>query len=97
MEYAQQEVQPSIPLVRTWGKLPEDVSQRDRPQRPYGNHQRLESCQAVQTPGGKGNRTRENQATIQAIEEQLTQTRHTQIPSVSQGVGQTSSPVASHH
>ncbi|MBW0503601.1 hypothetical protein O181_043316 [Austropuccinia psidii MF-1] len=40
---------------------------------------------------------RENQATIQAIEEQLTQTGHTQIPSGSQGVGRTSSPVASHH
>ncbi|MBW0528820.1 hypothetical protein O181_068535 [Austropuccinia psidii MF-1] len=43
------------------------------------------------------NRIRENQATIQAIEEQLTQTGHTKIPSGSQGVGQTSSPVASHH
>ncbi|MBW0574978.1 hypothetical protein O181_114693 [Austropuccinia psidii MF-1] len=43
------------------------------------------------------NRIRENQATIQAIEEQLTQTGHTQIPSGSQEVGQTSSPEASHH
>ncbi|MBW0489574.1 hypothetical protein O181_029289 [Austropuccinia psidii MF-1] len=43
------------------------------------------------------NRIRENQATIQAIEEQLTQTGHTQIPSGSQGVDQTSSPVASNH
>ncbi|MBW0478839.1 hypothetical protein O181_018554 [Austropuccinia psidii MF-1] len=43
------------------------------------------------------NRIRENQATIQAIEEQLTQTRHDQIPSGSQGVDQTRSPVASHH
>ncbi|MBW0509883.1 hypothetical protein O181_049598 [Austropuccinia psidii MF-1] len=41
-------------------------------------------------------RIRENKATIQAIEEQLTQTRHTPIPSGSQGVSQTSSPVASH-
>ncbi|MBW0483259.1 hypothetical protein O181_022974 [Austropuccinia psidii MF-1] len=39
----------------------------------------------------------ENQATIQAIEEQLTQTGNTQISSGLQGVGQTSSPVASHH
>ncbi|MBW0528058.1 hypothetical protein O181_067773 [Austropuccinia psidii MF-1] len=38
---------------------------------------------------------RENKATIQAIEEQLTKTGNTQIPSGSQGVGQTSSPVAS--
>ncbi|MBW0473273.1 hypothetical protein O181_012988 [Austropuccinia psidii MF-1] len=41
-------------------------------------------------------RIREDKATIQAIEEQLTQTGNTQIPSDSQGVGQTSSPVASH-
>ncbi|MBW0481927.1 hypothetical protein O181_021642 [Austropuccinia psidii MF-1] len=40
---------------------------------------------------------RENQATIQAIAEQLTQTGHTQIPSGSQGVYQTSSPVTSHN
>ncbi|MBW0574476.1 hypothetical protein O181_114191 [Austropuccinia psidii MF-1] len=43
------------------------------------------------------NRIRENQATIQAIEEQLTQKGHIQIPSGSQGAGQISSPVASHH
>ncbi|MBW0468482.1 hypothetical protein O181_008197 [Austropuccinia psidii MF-1] len=43
------------------------------------------------------NRIRKNQATIQAIEEQLTQTGNTQIPSGSQEVSQTSSPVASHH
>ncbi|MBW0519473.1 hypothetical protein O181_059188 [Austropuccinia psidii MF-1] len=42
-------------------------------------------------------RIRENQATIQAIEEQLNQTGPTLIPSGSQGVDQTSSPVASHH
>ncbi|MBW0580663.1 hypothetical protein O181_120378 [Austropuccinia psidii MF-1] len=39
MEHGQQEVQPGIPLGRTWSKLPEDLSQRDRLQRPYGNHQ----------------------------------------------------------
>ncbi|MBW0494610.1 hypothetical protein O181_034325 [Austropuccinia psidii MF-1] len=54
MEHGQQEVQPGIPLGRTWSKFPEDFSQRDRLQRPYGNHQRLESYQAVQTPGGEG-------------------------------------------
>ncbi|MBW0567182.1 hypothetical protein O181_106897 [Austropuccinia psidii MF-1] len=32
----------------------EDPSQRDILQGPYGNHQRLESYQAVQIPGGKG-------------------------------------------
>ncbi|MBW0466359.1 hypothetical protein O181_006074 [Austropuccinia psidii MF-1] len=44
----------------------------------------------------RANSIRENQDTIQAIEEQLTQTGHTQIPSVLQGVDQTSSAVASH-
>ncbi|MBW0524260.1 hypothetical protein O181_063975 [Austropuccinia psidii MF-1] len=54
MEHGQQEVQPGIPLGRTWRKFPEDLYQRDRPQRTYDNHQRLESYQAVQTPGGEG-------------------------------------------
>ncbi|MBW0535243.1 hypothetical protein O181_074958 [Austropuccinia psidii MF-1] len=45
----------------------------------------------------RANRIRENQATIQGIEEQLTQKGNTQSPSGSQGVDQTSSPVASHH
>ncbi|MBW0497626.1 hypothetical protein O181_037341 [Austropuccinia psidii MF-1] len=54
MEHGQQEVQPGIPLGRTWSKFPEDLSQRDRLQRPYGNHQRLVSHQAVQPPEGEG-------------------------------------------
>ncbi|MBW0584355.1 hypothetical protein O181_124070 [Austropuccinia psidii MF-1] len=54
MEHGQQEVQPFISLGRTWSKFPEDLSQRDRLQLNYGNQQRLESYQAVQTPGGKG-------------------------------------------
>ncbi|MBW0591914.1 hypothetical protein O181_131629, partial [Austropuccinia psidii MF-1] len=54
MEHGQQEVQPGISLGRTWSNFPEDLSQRDRLQRPYDNHQRLESYQTVQTPGGKG-------------------------------------------
>ncbi|MBW0533434.1 hypothetical protein O181_073149 [Austropuccinia psidii MF-1] len=45
----------------------------------------------------RANRIRENQATIQALEEQLTQTGHTQIPSGLQGAGQLSSQVASNH
>ncbi|MBW0499419.1 hypothetical protein O181_039134, partial [Austropuccinia psidii MF-1] len=45
----------------------------------------------------RANRIRENKATIQAIEEQLTQTGPTRIPSGTQGAGQISSPVASHH
>ncbi|MBW0495733.1 hypothetical protein O181_035448 [Austropuccinia psidii MF-1] len=55
MDHGKKEVQPSITLGRTWRKLPEDISQRDILQRPYGNHQRMESHQEVQTPGGEGN------------------------------------------
>ncbi|MBW0562608.1 hypothetical protein O181_102323 [Austropuccinia psidii MF-1] len=54
MEHGHQGLQPGIPLGRTWSKLPEDLSQRYRIHRPYGNCQRLESHQAVQTPGGEG-------------------------------------------
>ncbi|MBW0479070.1 hypothetical protein O181_018785 [Austropuccinia psidii MF-1] len=54
MEHLQQEVQPSIPLGRTWTKFPEDMYQRDRLTRPYGNHQRLKFHLEVQTPGGEG-------------------------------------------
>ncbi|MBW0544982.1 hypothetical protein O181_084697 [Austropuccinia psidii MF-1] len=53
MEHGQQEVQPGMPLCRTWRKVPEDLSQRDRLQRPYGNHHRLESHPSVQNPGGE--------------------------------------------
>ncbi|MBW0592753.1 hypothetical protein O181_132468 [Austropuccinia psidii MF-1] len=45
----------------------------------------------------RAQRIRENQATIQAIEEQLPQTGPTEIPSGSQEAGQITSPVASHH
>ncbi|MBW0526420.1 hypothetical protein O181_066135 [Austropuccinia psidii MF-1] len=45
----------------------------------------------------RANRIRDNQATIQDIEEQLTQTGHIQISSGSQGAGQIRSPVASNH
>ncbi|MBW0523974.1 hypothetical protein O181_063689 [Austropuccinia psidii MF-1] len=54
MEHEKQEVQPGISLGRAWSKLPEDLSQRDKLQRPYDNHQRLESHQEVQTPGCEG-------------------------------------------
>ncbi|MBW0477227.1 hypothetical protein O181_016942 [Austropuccinia psidii MF-1] len=47
--------------------------------------------------GVRENRIRENQATIQAIEEQLNQTGHTKIPSDSQAAGKISSQVASYH
>ncbi|MBW0492009.1 hypothetical protein O181_031724 [Austropuccinia psidii MF-1] len=55
MEHGQQDIQPRIPLGRSWSKFPEEMSQRYKLQRPYGNHQRLESHQTVQTPGGEGN------------------------------------------
>ncbi|MBW0512954.1 hypothetical protein O181_052669 [Austropuccinia psidii MF-1] len=55
MEHGQQEVQPGNSLGRNWSNFPEDLSQRDRLQRTYGNDQRLEPYQAVWTPGGKGN------------------------------------------
>ncbi|MBW0525313.1 hypothetical protein O181_065028 [Austropuccinia psidii MF-1] len=47
MEHGQQEVQPGISLGRTWRKLPEDLSQKDRLQRPYINNKRLESYQEL--------------------------------------------------
>ncbi|MBW0501819.1 hypothetical protein O181_041534 [Austropuccinia psidii MF-1] len=50
MEDGQKEAQTRIPLGRTWSKFPEDMYQR-----PYGNHQRLESHQEVKTSGGEGN------------------------------------------
>ncbi|MBW0461995.1 hypothetical protein O181_001710 [Austropuccinia psidii MF-1] len=55
MEHGQKEVQTGIPLGITWSKFPQDMSQRDILQRSYGNHQRMESHQTVQTPGGEGN------------------------------------------
>ncbi|MBW0489593.1 hypothetical protein O181_029308 [Austropuccinia psidii MF-1] len=54
MEHGQQDVQPRIPLGRTWSRLPEDMSQRNIFQRHCGNHQRLEYHKEVQTPGGEG-------------------------------------------
>ncbi|MBW0541504.1 hypothetical protein O181_081219 [Austropuccinia psidii MF-1] len=58
MEHVQQKVKPTIPLGKTWRKLPEHMSQRDRLQRPYGNHQRLESHQTSQTYGGDANQNK---------------------------------------
>ncbi|MBW0501720.1 hypothetical protein O181_041435 [Austropuccinia psidii MF-1] len=69
MENGQQEIQPSIKLGRTWRKLPENMPQRDILQRLYGNHQRMESHHAVQTPGAEVNQYR------------LTRSRPTQISS----------------
>ncbi|MBW0551082.1 hypothetical protein O181_090797 [Austropuccinia psidii MF-1] len=54
MKHGKKEVQPGIQLGRTWSKFTEDLSQRDKLQRSYSNHQRLEYHHAVQTPGGEG-------------------------------------------
>ncbi|MBW0512025.1 hypothetical protein O181_051740 [Austropuccinia psidii MF-1] len=54
IDHGQQEVQPCIKLGRTWSKLSEGLSQRDTLQTPYGNHKRMESHQALKTPGGEG-------------------------------------------
>ncbi|MBW0491518.1 hypothetical protein O181_031233 [Austropuccinia psidii MF-1] len=97
MEHEQQEVQPRIPLGRIWRKVPEDISQRDTLQRPYGNNQGWNRTRQFRLLEERQTRIRENQATIQAIEEQLNQTGPTKIPSGSQGLEQTSSPVVSHH
>ncbi|MBW0477035.1 hypothetical protein O181_016750 [Austropuccinia psidii MF-1] len=97
MEHGQQEVQPGVSLGRTWRKLPEDLSQQDRLQRPYDNHQSWNPTRQFRLLEVRANRIRESQANIQDIEEQLIQTGHTQIPSGSQGAGQISSPVPSHH
>ncbi|MBW0472797.1 hypothetical protein O181_012512 [Austropuccinia psidii MF-1] len=97
MEHGQQEVQPGIPLGRFWSEFPEDLSQRDRLQRPMVITKGWNPTRKFRLLELRENRIRENQATIQAIEEQLTQTAHTQISSGSQGVDQTSSLVASQH
>ncbi|MBW0529199.1 hypothetical protein O181_068914 [Austropuccinia psidii MF-1] len=97
MEHGQQEVQPGISLGRTWSKFPQDLSQRDRLQTPYGNHQRLESYQAVQTPGGKGTEDKGESTHYPTYRRTVTKTGPTQITSGSQGAGQISSPVASNH
>ncbi|MBW0553189.1 hypothetical protein O181_092904 [Austropuccinia psidii MF-1] len=97
MEPGKQEVQPGIPLGRTWRNIPEYLSQRDRLQRPYGNQKSSNDTRNFRLLEVRANRIRENQATIKAIEEQLNQAGNTQIPSGSQGAGQISSPVASYH
>ncbi|MBW0464404.1 hypothetical protein O181_004119 [Austropuccinia psidii MF-1] len=85
MEHGQQEIQPSIPLGRTWGKFTEDMSQRDRLQRLYGNQQRLDPTRQFRLLEVMANRIRKNKATIQAIEEQLTPTGSVQEKTRIQG------------
>ncbi|MBW0543616.1 hypothetical protein O181_083331 [Austropuccinia psidii MF-1] len=50
MDHGQEEVQPGIPLGRTWSKFPEDMCQRDRLQRPYGDHQRNQKISGQESP-----------------------------------------------
>ncbi|MBW0577616.1 hypothetical protein O181_117331 [Austropuccinia psidii MF-1] len=97
MEHGQQEVQPGISLGRTWSKFPEDLFQRDKFKDLMVIIKGWNPTRQFRLLVVRATRIREDQATIQAIEEQLTQTGHTQIPSGSQGAGQISSPVASHH
>ncbi|MBW0460409.1 hypothetical protein O181_000124 [Austropuccinia psidii MF-1] len=54
MEHRNQELQPGLKPGKTWNKLPEDKSQKYIFQRPYGNHQKFEFQQAIQTLGGEG-------------------------------------------
>ncbi|MBW0539331.1 hypothetical protein O181_079046 [Austropuccinia psidii MF-1] len=97
MEHGQQEVQPGISLGRIGASFQKiclkEIDSKTliiitKGWNPTSKFRLLEV---------RAKRIRENQATIQAIAEQLTQTGNTQIASGSQGVGQTSSTVASHH
>ncbi|MBW0549054.1 hypothetical protein O181_088769 [Austropuccinia psidii MF-1] len=90
MEHGQQEVQPGIPLGRTWSKFPDDLSQRDRLQRPYGNHQSLESHQAVQNTEGEDKQDKGESSHYPSYRKKLTQTGHTKIASGSQEAGKLS-------
>ncbi|MBW0501125.1 hypothetical protein O181_040840 [Austropuccinia psidii MF-1] len=95
MEHGLQEGEPGISLGRTWSKLPEDITQRDRPQRAYGNHQRLESHQKVQTPGGDGKQVKGGSSHYPSYRRTAGPDRAYSIPSGSQRAGLISSPVAS--
>ncbi|MBW0492006.1 hypothetical protein O181_031721 [Austropuccinia psidii MF-1] len=91
MEHGQQDAQPSIPLGRSWSKLPEEMSQRDRLQRLMEITKGWNPTRKFRLLEERATRIREKQATIQAIEEQLNQTGPTLITSGSQGVDQTRS------
>ncbi|MBW0537312.1 hypothetical protein O181_077027 [Austropuccinia psidii MF-1] len=88
MEHGQQEVQPSIPLGITWRKFPEERSQRDILQRPYGNHKRLEYHRRVNTSEGEGNQDKGESShypsyrrTADSDSFRLTRSRPNQLPS----------------
>ncbi|MBW0486074.1 hypothetical protein O181_025789 [Austropuccinia psidii MF-1] len=96
MEHGKQEVQPSITLAELRASFQKiclreisfkDLMEITRGWNPTRKFRLLEE---------RATRIRENEATIQAIE-QLNQTGPNLIPSGSQGVDQTNSPVDSHH
>ncbi|MBW0478579.1 hypothetical protein O181_018294 [Austropuccinia psidii MF-1] len=97
MEHGQQEAQPGIPLGRTWSKLPEIFLKEIDFKSIMVITEGLNPTRQFRLLEVRASRIRENQATIQAIEEQMTQTGNTHIPSGSQGAGQISSLVASYH
>ncbi|MBW0529109.1 hypothetical protein O181_068824 [Austropuccinia psidii MF-1] len=59
MEHGQLKVKPGFKLGRTWGRLPEDISQRNTLQGAYGNNQSLEYQHEAQNSGGKGSQDKE--------------------------------------
>ncbi|MBW0474996.1 hypothetical protein O181_014711 [Austropuccinia psidii MF-1] len=97
MENGKQEVQPSITLCRTWSKFPEYMSQRNTLQRPYVNHQRMKSQQAVQNPGGEGNQDKGKSSHYPSYRRKIKPGRDYSDSYRLQGVDQPNSPVASHH
>ncbi|MBW0487914.1 hypothetical protein O181_027629 [Austropuccinia psidii MF-1] len=97
MEQEQQEVKASISLVRTWRKLPKDMSQRDRLQRTYGNHQRMESHQAFQTLGGEGNQDKGESSHYPSYRRNVEPDKDYSDSFRLKRVDQPNSAVASHH
>ncbi|MBW0524667.1 hypothetical protein O181_064382 [Austropuccinia psidii MF-1] len=97
MEHGQQEVQPGSSLGRAGASCQKiylkEIDFKDLMVINKG----WNPTRKFRLPEARENRIRENQATMQAVEEQLTQTGPTQIPSGSQRSGQISSPMASHH
>ncbi|MBW0543530.1 hypothetical protein O181_083245 [Austropuccinia psidii MF-1] len=93
VEHGTQELQPAFKLGRAKGKLPEDMSFKDlmeitKDWNPKRQFKLLEEREA---------KIRENQATIQTIEEQSSQKENIMTSLGSQGVGQPNFPVDSHH
>ncbi|MBW0495579.1 hypothetical protein O181_035294 [Austropuccinia psidii MF-1] len=88
-------------LTSHWAELGERFKKiclkKDILQRTYGNNPRLESHQKFQTSGGKGNQDKGESSHYQSYRRTADPHRNTQIPSGSQRVGKTSSPVASEH